>query len=390
MDRLSLVPSLRLSPSKPRLSTSSARLYLSLRSAHLERAHALPPAAIIFTARRYDFDESLVEGLDLVEVSPLGAVTLLARSRLEVLEINEPLMVASLRMTALSVAVVRLRDRLTRRRTTVVSYAIDNLDPWSAPVRAGWRPRLRRWSDRRLARFVWKRLDRICYGTPAAQELYHRLMRSRRAAEALITALPVAAERDAEQQPDPMQVVFLGAFLERKGIDRVLAAWPLVRAAVPAARLRVLGKGALEPPVLAAAAADESIDVVLDPARRRIQEELLRSQVLVLPSQPTPTWREQVGLPIVEGLAAGCSVVTTTETGLASWLAAHGHSVIEPGSEPGVLAQAIVDRLRSGRPPADVLADLPPVDGRLEADRWMFARGDTPARLEPTPITRKR
>ena len=109
MDRLSLVPSLRLSPSKPRLSTSSARLYLSLRSAHLERAHALPPAAIIFTARRYDFDESLVEGLDLVEVSPLGAVTLLARSRLEVLEINEPLMVASLRMTALSVAVVRPR-----------------------------------------------------------------------------------------------------------------------------------------------------------------------------------------------------------------------------------------------------------------------------------------
>ena len=390
MDRLSLVPSLRLSPSKPRLSTSSARLYLSLRSAHLERAHALPPAAIIFTARRYDFDESLVEGLDLVEVSPLGAVTLLARSRLEVLEINEPLMVASLRMTALSVAVVRLRDRLTRRRTTVVSYAIDNLDPWSAPVRAGWRPRLRRWSDRRLARFVWKRLDRICYGTPAAQELYHRLMRSRPAAEALITALPVAAERDAEQRPDPMQVVFLGAFLERKGIDRVLAAWPLVRAAVPAARLQVLGKGALESPVLAAAAADESIDVLLDPARRRIQEELLRSQVLVLPSQPTPTWREQVGLPIVEGLAAGCSVVTTTETGLASWLEAHGHSVIEPGSEPGVLAQAIVDQLRSGRPPADVLADLPPVDGRLEADRWMFARGDTPARLEPTPITRKR
>ena len=215
-------------------------------------------------------------------------------------------------------------------------------------------------------------------------------MRSRRAAEALITALPVAAERDAEQQPDPMQVVFLGAFLERKGIDRVLAAWPLVRAAVPAARLQVLGKGALESPVLAAAAADESTDVLLDPARRRIQEELLRSQVLVLPSQPTPTWREQVGLPIVEGLAAGCSVVTTTETGLASWLAAHGHSVIEPGSEPGVLAQAIVDRLRSGRPPADVLADLPPVDGRLEADRWMFARGDTPARLEPTPITRKR
>jgi glycosyltransferase involved in cell wall biosynthesis len=171
-----------------------------------------------------------------------------------------------------------------------------------------------------------------------------------------------------------MLVVYLGIFLQRKGIDRVLAAWPLVRQAVPDARLQVLGKGALEAQVRAAAAADESIDVVVDPPRSQIQDVLSRAQVLALPSQPTPIWREQVGLPIVEALAAGCSVVTTTETGLASWLAAHGHSVVAPEARPEVLAEAIVEQLRAHRPAEDVLADLPLVDGRLEADGWMFGR----------------
>jgi glycosyltransferase involved in cell wall biosynthesis len=368
--------------SNARLSLPHARLYITLRSAHLERAHALPPAAIVYTTRRYDFDESLTEGLELVQVSPLGAVLLLTRSRLDVVEINEPLMTASLRMTALAVAAIRVRGLLTRHRTTVVSYAIDNRDPWSAPVRPGIRPQVRRWSERLLAGFVHRQIDRIVYGTASAQELYGRVLAPRRPAEVLIPALPVAIEA-ADGLPDPMLVVFLGVFLPRKGIDRVLAAWPLVRQQVPDARLQILGKGALDSEVLAAAENDQSIDVVLDPPRAEITDVLLRAQVLALPSQPTPTWREQVGLPIVEALAAGCSIVTTTETGLASWLAAHGHSVIPPGTEPVRLAAAIVDQLRAARPAAEVIADLPPVDGRLEADRWMFAP-------DPTQFARKR
>ena len=92
----------------------------------------------------------------------------------------------------------------------------------------------------------------------------------------------------------------------------------------------------------------------------------------VLLSQPTPTWREQVGLPVVEGLAHGCTVVTTTETGLAGWLAAHGHEVLPPGAPDGEVAAAVDRALGRRRPAGDVLADLPAADGRLAADRWMF------------------
>lgn len=356
------------------LSNRHVRLYTSVRTAHLERAHELPPAAIVYHGRRYDFDESLTDGLELVQTSALGAAVLLARSRVTVLEVNEPLMVSSLRMSALAVAAVRLRGLLTGRRAAVVSYAIVNLDPWPAGPVIGPRARLRRWSERLLARFVWRQLDRICYGTAAAQDLHAEVMGPSRAAETLIPALPVALAREPGLQPDPMLVVYLGIFLQRKGIDQVLAAWPLVRRALPDARLQVLGKGALEAEVRAAAAADESIEVVVDPPRSLIQDVLGRAQVLALPSQPTPIWREQVGLPIVEALAAGCSVVTTTETGLASWLAAHGHSVVPPKARPEVLAEAIAEQLRARRPAEDVVADLPLVDGRLEADGWMFGR----------------
>jgi glycosyltransferase involved in cell wall biosynthesis len=369
----------------PRLESEYARLYISVRSVHMERAQALPPAAIVYRLRRYDFDETLTAGLELAQVSPIQAALLLARSPLRVLEINEPLMVSSLRLVAIGVAAVRLRGWLTGRRVAVVAYAIVNSDPWSVPVPPTWRSRLRRWSERRMAHFIWGQIDRICYGTQAALELYARVMGPAGPVSRLIPALPAAAETgDQDVERDPLTVIYLGIFLERKGIDQVLAAWPEVTRLMPGARLRVLGKGPREASVRAAAAADDSIEVVVDPARKVILEALRQAQVLALPSQPTPVWREQVGLPIVEALAAGCSVVTTTETGMASWLAGHGHSVVRPAAPPEEFAHAVAEQLRRRRPGSDVVADLPLVDGRLQADAWLFNRHPSASRL-PTP-----
>jgi len=108
------------------------RLYRALRTAHLERAHQLDPASIVFVERRYDFDDQVVDGLHVVQASPIGAAALVARQPIDVLEVNEPLMTSSLSMTALAVMTVRARDRLRRRRATVVTYAIANSDPWPA------------------------------------------------------------------------------------------------------------------------------------------------------------------------------------------------------------------------------------------------------------------
>ena len=91
------------------------RLYETLRTAHLERAHELAPASIVYRRRRYDFDSDLARGLDLVEAGPARAAWVLARSDVREVEVNEPLMVSSLRRTALALAAVDAA-RLVRRR----------------------------------------------------------------------------------------------------------------------------------------------------------------------------------------------------------------------------------------------------------------------------------
>jgi glycosyltransferase involved in cell wall biosynthesis len=128
----------------------------------------------------------------------------------------------------------------------------------------------------------------------------------------------------------------------------------------------------MEAEAQSAMTSNSSIEVHIDPSRDEIHRFLRQAQVLVLPSQSTPTWREQVGLPIVEGLAHGCSIVTTTETGLSDWLAEHGHAVASPQATAQDLADAICKAIASGPLGNDVTASLPGSDGRLAADVWLF------------------
>lgn len=360
---------------KTRMKHGRARLYQSIRTAHLERAHQLAPAAIIYRQRRYDFDADLARGLELIEAGPFKTARILAGSRLTALEVNEPLMLSSLPGTALALLSLSARRLLGGQRVLVVSYAIGNSDPYDERHSYTWKSSLRKVIERRLAGMVWNRVDRIVFGTAAARDTYYGLLpQSERRKEVLIHALPAACSCQHHQlsDSDPHRVIYLGDLSERKGFPLLLEAWPAVRDADPAARLTIVGKGALVDQAISSAAADCTIDVVIDPPRHEIHRQLCRAQVLVLPSQSTPIWREQVGLPIVEGLAHGCSIVTTTETGLASWLADHDHSVLAPCCSAGTLGEALLDQMDRATPRSDVIATLPHQDGRLAADAWLF------------------
>jgi glycosyltransferase involved in cell wall biosynthesis len=349
-----------------------ARLYQTLRTAHLERAHQLLPATILFQGRRYDFDEAAASGLDLVQTGPLGIGRYVFGSKISELEINEPLMRYSIRTSALALVALRARDLLRRRRTLVVTYAIENLDPFRTPA-SSLRGRLRAASDRALTRFVWRRVDRIAYGTGAARVLYESILPPHRRPldSASIPALPApCAAEDVDRMPH--RVVYLGALTARKGFPLVMEAWDRVLERRPDATLLIMGKGALEQAAIDWAAPRSSVTVLIDPERREIHRQLASTQVLTLPSQPAPAWREQVGLPIVEGLSHGASIVTTTETGIADWLAANGHAAIRADAGAAELADAIIGLLEHPVPEAEVIASLPPRDGRLAADDWLF------------------
>lgn len=356
-----------------RIHATRVRVYQTLRTAHLERAHELAPAAILFTSRRYDFDKQLLTGLEVVQAGRWRSAGILARSHVRELEVNEPLMLSAARGAALAMSVVRLKAALTGARALVVCYAIGNEDPRQHASSPSLRQRLVRRIDVATARAVWRRLDRVAYGSAAARAAYAALMPPRDDLETLlIPALPSPCAC-ATGAPRTHRIVFLGAFAERKGFPLVLEAWATVRAELPDAVLVLLGKGPLGDAAIAAASADPRIELSVDPARERIHRELAAGSVVVLPSQPAAGWREQIGLPIVEGLAHGCTVVTSTETGLADWLAEAGHRVLEVPTSPGALAEALVAALRRPIAPEAVLASLPGVDGRHTADAWLFS-----------------
>lgn len=357
----------------PRIRGDRARLYETVRTAHLERAHLLEPAAIVYRWRRYDFDQAAAPGLQLIQASAVRAAALLVRSRVRILEINEPLQVSSMPATALALAALTASRIAGRPRTTVVTYAIENADPGAVRLPRR-RSRVRRVLELALARRVWARVDRIAFGTDAARETYARALPPHRrplAAE-LVPALPAPLPDAARATKEPGTVVYLGALVDRKGFPLVVEAWASVRAARPAARLVILGTGRHEELARTLAAEDPSVTFVRDPTRDVIRDTLLRSKVLTLPSQPQDDWREQVGLPIVEGLAAGCVIVTTTETGVAGWLSVHGHITLAAPTRPQELADALVSALDDPRSASDVVAALPAADGRLAADRLLF------------------
>lgn len=357
----------------PQISSDRARLYRTLRTAHLEQIRALAPATVLYQARRYDFDESAAQGLDLVMTTSLRCAVLLLRSRVSWLEINEPLMRYGIRGASLALAALALRTTFGVPRPTIVTYAIENLDPFTIATRPGPRATVSRYIDRMLTRLVWKRVDRIVYGTEDSRRTYQKGLPARASLlEILIPTLPERCVLDAGPK-DLNRVVFLGAFSERKGFSLMVSAWTLVSRGKPERRLVILGKGDLEPQARLFAKCNDSVSLIIDPTRAEIHRQLRGSQVLVLPSQPASHWREQVGLPITEALAHGCSIVSTSETGLSSWLVEHGHSVIPSGGDAATLARAIEFQIQLGRPPEEVLTSLPARDGRLAADDWLFA-----------------
>lgn len=356
----------------------AVRIYGLLRTAHLERLHEMVPAEIWYSGTRYDYDPSLEDpGNRPRRMGRREVVRTLARSSYGIVEVNEPANVHRWLDVALQILAARVSGWRARRRTLVVTYCIGIADP---AAEAATRFHLPRLAARMLTWLVMnvliRQLDRIAFGTRGSMDLYARYVGRRRLGRTgrLIEAVPAPCTCPSTGvSRDQHRLLFLGAFAAHKGIRQLMHAWERLPDDGTRRHLRLIGKGPLAEEVQAWAAARPDVTVLVDPPRAVIHVELRAAAALALLSQRTPTFREQVGLPIVEGLAHGCRILASTETGIASWLAEHGHVVVAPESDPQDLAAVIAEVLTSGRTAEDVLADLPVTDGRLAADHWLLA-----------------
>lgn len=146
--------------------------------------------------------------------------------------------------------------------------------------------------------------------------------------EIVPNAIDVAAYRDASVDRIPQRVTFLGRDDRRKGLDVLLAAWPRVVAAAPAAELVVLGVARpTGPPGVRFAG--------------RVGEDQKRALLAQSTVHVTPNLRgESFGIVVAEGMAAGAAVVASDLESFRHVLGGAGKLV--PPGDPHRLADALV------------------------------------------------
>jgi len=143
----------------------------------------------------------------------------------------------------------------------------------------------------------------------------------------------------------PMAIFVGRADDPRKNVRLLLEAWPQVRARVPEAQLRLVGR----PPSAQLPAGVEARGEVAS-----VADELRDAALFVLPSL-----QEGFGIVVAEALASGVPVVVTPCGGPEELVRASGGGVVLADFEPGTLADALVaaledpaslgDRRRLGR-----------------------------------------
>jgi glycosyltransferase involved in cell wall biosynthesis len=145
----------------------------------------------------------------------------------------------------------------------------------------------------------------------------------------------------ADAPADGPVALFVGQFKAYKGIAELLAAWSALRD--PAARLRIVGNGPLEPEIRAAAARDPRIQLVGHVPQDDLPRELAAARCLVLPSVTTSIDREPWGLVVNEAMHAGLPAVASDAVGAAAGgLVRDGHNgLVVPEKDPDALSAAL-------------------------------------------------
>jgi colanic acid/amylovoran biosynthesis glycosyltransferase len=161
--------------------------------------------------------------------------------------------------------------------------------------------------------------------------------------------------------PDgPPIIGFVGRFVEKKGIDTLISAWPTIAAAAPDARLHLLGDGPLRQLV---PVDDERITHIAPQARQRreqVRDLLQRATVVVTPSHRAADGdSESLLLVNLEAGASGRPVVSTHHGGIPEYVADGRTGLLVEQADSSAFADAVV-RLLGDRDLAQSLGATAP------------------------------
>ncbi|WP_157549744.1 glycosyltransferase family 4 protein [Microbacterium sp. Leaf288] len=346
------------------------RVWHETRTSHFELLKRLTPSTLFYASENYSFDIREATGLDVRKRGIFATTWAVLTGTHQYVEFNEPTMLKLWPRLLIYTSAHRARRAFDRKGSpSAILYAIDNLPPDAAIADTFRLPRrFAAFLVRPFFRYMFASFDRVSFGSAGAAAAYASLLRTTKTTPeiSVIPQLPSPCSC-----PDaiaaPRSVLFVGALEHRKGIVELMKAWELMD---DDTRLTIVGIGPLTSRVQAWANAKPNVRILIDPPRDQVHQEYRRAEVVVLLSKRVPRWREQVGLPIVEGLSHGCVVVTTSETGIADWLQAEGHFLVD-AANPAHVVDAVNSALQCGPARIEVLGSLPTEHTRVTSDRWL-------------------
>lgn len=150
------------------------------------------------------------------------------------------------------------------------------------------------------------------------------------------------------RSPGAPEVLFVGRLVEKKGVDVLLSAWPLVEAAVPGAHLRLIGQGPLLPLVERSIGGNVTWEAP-NPRGRQVQvrDAMRQAAVVVTPSRTARDGDvESLLLVNLEAQACGRPVVTTRHGGIPEFVREGETALLVAEGDPVALADALVAVLR--------------------------------------------